>query len=108
MLRPHVFVVKTSRLLARHREDFPHSLGEVVAVHDALKCGWSLTDRARFLVQRFTHIACARQVRFAFREGPALSRGQVRGLRKNQELVEGIYTESRDQFQSDRQSNPTQ
>jgi hypothetical protein len=39
MLRPDVFVVETGRLLPCHREDFSDSLGEVVAVHDALKFG---------------------------------------------------------------------
>src|SRR5215217_5855693 len=32
----------------------------------------------------------------------------MRGLRKNQELVEGIYTESGDQFQTNGQSDATQ
>ena len=39
VLRPHVFVVETGGFLARHRENFPHPLGEVVAVHNSLTSG---------------------------------------------------------------------
>ena len=39
VLGPHVFVVETRGLLASHREDFPHPLGEVVAVHCSLTSG---------------------------------------------------------------------
>ena len=71
VLRAHVLVVETRGFLARHREDLPHPLGEVVAVHiPSDRPGWTcrLADRARFLFQRFTHIACARQVRLALRQ----------------------------------------
>ena len=37
VLGAHVFVVETRGFLARHREDLPHPLGEVVAVHGALR-----------------------------------------------------------------------
>ena len=39
MLGPHVFVVEPRGLLAGHRKDFPHPLGEVVAVHCSLTSG---------------------------------------------------------------------
>ena len=67
VLRPDVFVMQPGRLLARHREDFSNSLGEVVAVHDALKFGivLELPDRARLLFQGGTHITCARQIGIA-------------------------------------------
>ena len=39
VLRPHVLVVETRGFLARHREDLPHTLGEVVAVHSSLSSG---------------------------------------------------------------------
>ena len=39
VLSPHVFVVETGGLLARHRENFPHPLGEVIAVHGSLSSG---------------------------------------------------------------------
>ena len=42
VLRPHVFVVETGGFLARHREDLPHPLGEVVAVHSpSERPGWT-------------------------------------------------------------------
>src|SRR3569833_3923469 len=40
VLRPHVFVVEARGFLASHRKDFPHPLGEVVAVHGSLTSGW--------------------------------------------------------------------
>ena len=39
VLGPHVLVVEACGLLARHREDLPHPLGEVVAVHVSLTSG---------------------------------------------------------------------
>src|SRR5437867_9896635 len=38
MLGPHVLVVEACCLLSRHREDLPHPLGEVVAVHCVPQC----------------------------------------------------------------------
>ena len=39
VLGPHVLVVETRGFLASHRENFPHPLGEVVAVHSSLTSG---------------------------------------------------------------------
>src|SRR5258708_17750927 len=67
-----------------------------------------LADRPCFLLERFTHIARTRQVRLACGERSSFRSRQMRGLRKDQELVEGIYTETADQFQSDSQTHATQ
>src|SRR5437868_9569115 len=67
-----------------------------------------LADRPRFLFQRFTHIPCTSQVRLALSERASFGVGEVRGLRENQELVEGIYTQAGDQFQPYGQPYATQ
>src|SRR6184192_2127505 len=67
-----------------------------------------LADRPRFLFQRFTHIPCTSQVRLALSERASFGVGEVRGLRENQELVEGIYTQAGDQFQPYSQPYATQ
>src|SRR5690349_21058370 len=51
--------------------------------------------------ERFSHIPRACEVRFALRQRSPLQVGEVRRLTFDQELVEGVYTESADQFQAD-------
>src|SRR3954466_12894597 len=67
-----------------------------------------LADRPCFLVQRFSHIPCARKIRFAVGQRTSFCSRQMRGLREDQELVEGIYTEAADQFQSDGETHATE
>src|SRR5215207_4853192 len=61
---------------------------------------WSAL-RARLRCERFSHIPRACEVRLALRQRPPLEVGQVRRLTFDQELVEGVYTETADQFQAD-------
>src|SRR5690348_8581252 len=64
--------------------------------------------RPRFLYECTSHISCTREVRFILGQLPPFGIRQMRRLRKNQELVEGIYTEAGDQFQTDGQSHAAQ
>ena len=98
-------MVKTSGLLARHRKDLSHSLGEVVAVHSPLKSGARapVTPATPPHCQRLSHVSCAGEVRFALSQRTAFCIRQVRRLAENQELVEGIYTQANDQFQTNGQ-----
>src|SRR5918992_2613306 len=49
--------------------------------------------------QHLPYVARTREIRLALGERSPLGVCQVRGLRKNQELVEGVYTKAGDQFQ---------
>src|SRR5919112_1296283 len=64
-----------------------------------------LPVHAGFSGERLPHIACTGQVRVALRQRAPFRLSEVRRLRKDQELVESVYTETGHQFQSDRQPN---
>src|SRR3569623_489885 len=61
-----------------------------------------------FRCQCLSHVSCARKIGFALRERPSFRVGQVCSLRKDQELVEGIYTQASDQFQPNGQPHAAQ
>ena len=85
VLGAHVFVMEAGSFLARHREDLPHPLSEVVAVHEVPQRGVDVqpTDRPCFLLERFTHIACTRQVRFALGQRSSFRGRDARPARRS-------------------------
>src|SRR5438067_7873585 len=64
--------------------------------------------RACLVRQRFSHVTCARLTGFRLRERAPLCIGEVRRLAEYQELVEGVYTEPMDQFQTHREPHPAE
>src|ERR687892_211476 len=66
------------------------------------------TSHPHLIRQHLPYVTRTREIRFALGERTRLGVCQVRGLRKNQELVEGIYTKAGDQFQPHGQTHATE
>src|SRR5687768_4957358 len=64
-----------------------------------------LPVHAGFGGERLPHVARASKVCIAFRQRAPFRLSEMRRLRKDQELVEGIYTETGHQFQTNSQPN---
>src|SRR5690606_7889074 len=64
--------------------------------------------RPHLLGEDLPHLACADLVALPLRQRAPLGVSQMRELAEYQELVEGIYTQATDEFQTHREPEPTQ
>ena len=128
VLGADVVVLEADRLLARHRQDLPNPVGEVV-VHWIPRRGSS--DRALHSVSSSPAHVCrgrdrpastspsvgqhpadvGRAVRHRLplpEAGPTRGLLEVRGLREDHDLVERVYTKPREEFQAHAQPHAAQ
>src|SRR3989441_526125 len=101
VLGPYVLVVQPRGFLPRHLQDLAHAIREVVAVHR------SPTSEG-FRLEHAAHICRAHRRQLRVAAGPTLERREVRGLGEYQQLVECVYTQTRDQIQPHPQAHPAQ